>query len=138
METREIPIEVTRNGKTYEIVVEMRGESSGCYRPATRLDPEEFAEFEIHEFKFISADGLLEDVVDENDPDGFHWIRRIDPSRGGDIFESLDVSVNFKGKTLDVAFDRSTPFDAFKLSDRSMFIFELEEYALNFVNEESE
>jgi hypothetical protein len=138
METREIPIEVTRNGKTYEIVVEMRGEWSGHYFPATRLDPEEFPEFEIHDSRFISATGLLDDVVAENDPDGFQWVSMINPFSEDDRFEALDISVDFGGKTLDIVYDRNTPFEEFKLSVRNMFIFELEEYFLNLMNEESE
>ena len=136
METREIPIAVTRNGKEYEIVVEMSGEWSGHYRPATRLDPEEFPEFEIYNFKFISANELLDDVVAENDPDAFQLIRMVNPFAEDDRLETLDISVDFGEKTLDVVFERGTPFESFELSASNMFIFELEDYCIEIMNQE--
>jgi hypothetical protein len=136
METREIPIEVTRNGKDYEIVVEISGEWSGHYRSATRLDPEEFAEFEIYDFKFISATGLLDDVVAANDPDGFQWVRMVNPFAENDRLETLYISVDFGEKTLDVVFERGTPFESFELSASNMFIFELEDYCIEIMNQE--
>ena len=140
--TKEIPIEVTRNGKDYEIVVEMRGEWSGYHRPATRLDPEEFAEFDIYDFKFLEAPGLIEDVVAENSADAFQWLR-ISESYEKDTddevrIEVLEISVEFAGKTLDVSYFRRTPFDNFELSPGRMFIFELEDHVLNLMNEEGE
>jgi hypothetical protein len=136
METREIPIEVTRNGKVYEIVVEMRGEWSGHYRPATRLDPEEFAEFNIHDFAFLSAHGLLDDVVAENSSEAFQWIRMANPFSEDDRFEALDIEVEFGGKTLEIIYDRKTPFEAFKLWGLRLFIFELEDYCIEIMNQE--
>lgn len=132
MATQELPLSVTRNGKEYKVVVEMCGEWAGHYRPATKLDPEEFPEFEIYDYKFISAKGLLEDVVTENDPDSFQWVRMVNPRSEDPRFESLEVTVDFEGKKLDIIYDRSTPFEAFKLSSRLLYIFELDDHVMKF------
>jgi hypothetical protein len=110
----------------------MCGEWAGHYRPATKLDPEEFPEFEIYDYKFISAKGLLEDVVTENDPDSFQWVRMVNPRSEDPRFESLEVTVDFEGKKLDIIYDRSTPFEAFKLSSRLLYIFELDDHVMKF------
>ncbi len=137
MEIRELSVNVTRNGKEYELLFETRGSWSGHYRAATSLDPEEFPEFEVHDFRFLSAKGLLEDVVTENSPDAFQWISMVNPFSGEDRFESLDVTVEFGSGPLTLIYDRDTPLEAFKLSTRTMFITELEEYVLNLITGET-
>lgn len=136
--TREIPLSVTRAGKTYDVLIECRGEWTGENRPATRFDPAEIVEYTIYDMRFIEAEGLIDDVVAENSAESVDWLTSLPDTD----YESLDVPVEIvrPGRPaieLEIIYERKTPLECFQLSARPHFIFSVEDYCASIISDVS-